>query len=732
MDEYITSQKQGDNPLQATSLKHLWLSSVTAFFMPWRASDDDLGATARELMDNHNLALILTTSFIAAVIMTIITLAAGYAHSFWIALGNLFLLGVLLWLNYAGKTRWAGILTCCFFLITVNALMWVGEGFHDEANLILPAIMIISSLILEKRLFLWFSITAIASLALIGIIETNGAVTNHMSPFTNYTSVAIATTILTGIAIIAIILNKSLALYLSRAKQSENQFRSLFDSSPDGIVMIDFDGLIIDASEKLALMTGYRREDLVRQHYSRFLPTQTHTAVEKTLQDILRGEFQDRTLESNLIRQDGSKLPILLRSWLVTDASERSIAFGAFVQDFTREKAHAKERLLFEKKLQQSQKMEAIGTLAGGIAHDFNNILGAIMGYAQLAQLNTPDNKKAHEYIEQLCLASERAKKLVQQILAFSRQSKTEKIPVDVGLIVKEALNLLRASLPSTIEIRHNVQSNSGTIRADQTQVHQTVMNLCTNAFHAMKETGGQLEVELVPVVLTTDDVYSYEGLKPGRYLKLTVTDTGQGMDKDTVSRIFEPYFTTKEPGEATGMGLATVHGIVKDHGGDIKIYSEPGIGTSFHILFPLIGCHAEKAPGISLSLPRGNEQILFVDDEASLTDVGKRLLESLGYTVRIHNSAYDALEAFCLEPETFDMIITDFTMPKMTGEKLAKEIKKIRPDIPVIICSGFNMRITPENVKEFGIDNVLMKPLALEDIANTVRKVLDETKMSN
>jgi len=373
--------------------------------------------------------------------------------------------------------------------------------------------------------------------------------------------------------------------------------------------------------------------------------------------------------------------------------------------------------------------MEAIGTLAGGIAHDFNNILSAILGYAQLAQLNSSENPKVQGYIDQLYSAGERAKELVQQILAFSRQGKSEKVPVDIGLVVKEALKLLRASIPSTIEIRQNVKSNLGTVEADQTQIHQIVMNLCTNAFHAMEKDDGHLSVNLVPVTIGINEISAYNDIKSGPYLKLTVTDTGHGMSADTLSRIFEPYFTTKKEGKGSGIGLATVHGIVKNHGGDIEVHSKPGEGTTFHILFPVIGTKVEKAKETPNSFPTGTEQILFVDDEKYIIDIGKELLEGLGYQVETRASAFDALEAFRIQPDKYDMVITDMTMPKMTGEQLASEIRKIRPNIPIILCTGYGSRITSEYSTEMGISRMLMKPLTLSDLAKNVRKVLDKNQ---
>lgn len=329
------------------------------------------------------------------------------------------------------------------------------------------------------------------------------------------------------------------------------------------------------------------------------------------------------------------------------------------------------ERKMMEERMQQAQKMEAIGTLAGGIAHDFNNILSGIFGYAQLAQLRLKDNSKATEYIDQLCVASDRAKGLVQQILAFSRQSKSEKVPTDIGLVAKEALTLLRASIPATIEIEQNVRSGLGAVAADPNQIHQIVMNPATNAFHAIGSNSGKIGIHLGKTEISPDDAF-YPNVKPGAYLKLVVADTGTGMNATTLNRIFEPYFTTKEPGEGTGLGLAVV------------------------------------------------------DDEKVLIDIGKAMLEQLGYTVETRANPQDALDAFKAQTNRYDLVISDMTMPHMTEESLAREIKKLRSDIPIILSTGFSEKLTSKDLSEAGISHVLMKPIALKDLAKTVRSALD------
>ena len=379
-----------------------------------------------------------------------------------------------------------------------------------------------------------------------------------------------------------------------------------------------------------------------------------------------------------------------------------------------------------EARMREAQKMESLGTLAGGIAHDFNNILAAIVGYAELAEMIGQDNPKLQNYISQILQAGYRAKDLVKQILAFSRQGRSEKGPTDISRVVQEALKLIQAALPANIEILENISPNLPTGYADETQIHQIVMNLCTNAYHAMKAEGGTMIVSLTAVAIHDQDVQNFPQMHPGNYLKLTIADTGCGIPPTTLNRIFEPYFTTKPKGEGTGLGLATVHGIVKDHGGAIKVYSEAGCGATFHVFLPSGPTATETRPEQAEELPTGSECILFVDDEKALIDLGRELLERLGYVVETRVSAIDAIEAFKANPHKYDLVISDMTMPRMTGDEMARHIKALRNDIPIIICSGFSDRLHGQENKANNISAVLMKPVIYADLAHTVRQVLD------
>ena len=451
--------------------------------------------------------------------------------------------------------------------------------------------------------------------------------------------------------------------------------------------------------------------------------------------DIVVSDYLDRnrkklretkTLISESLhrRSDGKVFPVEVFFNHIRLENEENII--AFTRDITEQKQVEKERKKLEDRIVQSQKMEALGTLAGGIAHDFNNILSAIYGFTELAKMSCEHNSTAVTYLDNLRTAGDRAKRLVEQILIFSRQNTMEKRPSDIGIIISEALNMIRASVPSTIEIKQNVPHNLGAVYADQIKIHQVLMNLCTNAYHSMKADGGTLKVTLAPVEIEEKEIFLFGDLPKGNYLMLTVSDTGHGMSAETMSHIFEPYFTTKDTGEGTGMGLSTVLGIVKDHNGRIQVSSQLGEGTTFQLYFPLLEEQAEYTESQESEMPRGEETILFVDDEAYLIEIAIGMLSKLGYKIDARNSAYDALGAFQAQPHKYDLLITDMAMPKMTGGALSREIRKIRPDLPIIICTGFSEQLTNESFRELKIDAVLRKPVSAQQMAVTIRQVLD------
>ena len=382
-------------------------------------------------------------------------------------------------------------------------------------------------------------------------------------------------------------------------------------------------------------------------------------------------------------------------------------------------------RRMLEVQLRQSQKMEAIGTLAGGIAHDFNNILLAIFGYAELSLCISESNPKVQGHLQNILIACDRAKNLVHQILAFSRQSEQEFRPVQIKRTIKEALKLLRASLPATILIREKIQSNAF-IMGDPTQIHQVLMNLCTNAGYAMNSSGGELWVELSETMLGSDFTAIHPDIKAGPYMKLEVSDTGQGISAEILPRIFEPFFTTKEKGKGSGLGLSVVHGIVKKHGGTVTVQSQPGRGSIFTVYLPITEPQIASSPTVSPATFTGKEHILFVDDDHTIVKIGEEILKTKGYRVTSATGSLDALSIFQLNPQQFDLVITDMTMPDMTGDHLAMKMLSLRPDIPVIISSGGDVVIHEEELHARGIKAIVMKPFTIATICRTIRQVMD------
>jgi CheY-like chemotaxis protein len=373
--------------------------------------------------------------------------------------------------------------------------------------------------------------------------------------------------------------------------------------------------------------------------------------------------------------------------------------------------------------------MEAIGTLAGGIAHDFNNILQSIFGYTEIASIHASQGKDPNDALDNILTASQRAKALINQILSFSRQTEQEKQAVQINLIVKEVLKLIRASLPATIEIKGSNLNNDAVVEADPIQIHQVMMNLCSNAHHAMRDRGGTLQVDLVDIEIDKAKAAQCGGIKEGPYIELTIKDSGHGIPHEYMDRIFDPYFTSKEKGEGTGLGLAVVHGIISSHGGAITVESKIGRGTTFHVLFPKQNQTSSPDQPATAATParqEGTESILFIDDEPALIDIGKEILASLGYQVEPCTSSEEALALFRDDPERFDLVITDLTMPKMTGDLLAQEIMRIRPGIPVILFTGYSDLVSRERFNALGIRDCLMKPLTRKDLAESIRRVLD------
>jgi len=514
-------------------------------------------------------------------------------------------------------------------------------------------------------------------------------------------------------------------------RESEERYRALFNGITDAVYVhhITEDGgpgQIIDANDVACKMLGYTRDELVGMEIGDIDASESTVDVHQAVEDLKAG--RNVLFEQVHVAKNGQRIPIEVHAQAFEYKDH--LAILSTVRDITDRKRAEKEQLALEAQLQQAQKMESIGTLAGGIAHDFNNILGIILGNAELAMDDVPEWNPAKFNLKEIRTASLRAKDVVRQLLSFARKTRLEKKPTNIVSIVKESLKLLRSSIPTNVEIHRNIPADVDTILADPTQINQVLINLCTNANHAMPD-GGIIEVILKNVALNENATAQYPDLNPGRYVNLTVSDTGHGIPKEDVDRIFDPYFTTKEVGKGTGMGLAVVHSIVKEHNGIVTVKSEPGKGTTFTIFFPAVEKDAVAESEPAEKLPMGNEKILFIDDEQSIVNMARQMLERLGYEVDAKMSSIEALELFRSKPDQFDLVITDLTMPKMTGDTLVKEILNIRPDIPIILCTGFSEKIDEKKATAIGAADYIEKPVNQHDFAFKVRKVLDRKGIS-
>lgn len=502
----------------------------------------------------------------------------------------------------------------------------------------------------------------------------------------------------------------------------KKKFQTLVVELPLGVIMIDQADRFIYMNPRFTELFGYTLADLPN----------VETWFEKAFPDVRQRENWAATWRKARKIGDYQPMNSLAVQIRCLHGATKQVCFRTSVIDsggliVTAE--DVSEQVELEAKLRRSQKMEAIATLAGGIAHDFNNILAAVMGFAELAEQEIPTESPAARHIRGILPAVERARRLIRQILEFSQQAERERVPLPLHVVVNEVLGLLRSTLPATIEIRQNV-APEGLIFADPTQMHQVLMNLCTNAFQAMQEKGGILGIDLDRVILGHEQAERIRGLNAGSYLRLTVSDTGCGMPADVVARIYDPYFTTKADGKGTGLGLSVTHGIVESHHGAIEITSEPGIGTTFRVYFPSMeNVTRERLKEPETELPKGQERILLVDDEPDLINLGQKMLEILGYKVVAKTSAVEALEEFKKDPHAFDLVITDLTMPHMTGYKLSMEIWRLRNNIPCILSSGALTGIDEETTAGGGVHEFIMKPFSMRDMAVLVRRVLDQSK---
>jgi PAS domain S-box-containing protein len=501
---------------------------------------------------------------------------------------------------------------------------------------------------------------------------------------------------------------------------AEEKYRSIFENAIEGIYQTTVGGRFLSVNPAFARIFGYDSpEELMETITNISTQLYANPGRRSELLRLLEERGKVQEFEAQFLRKDRSIAWVSLNVRAVRDKGGKLAHLEGSAQDIT-------DRKTLESRLIQTQKMEAIGTLAGGIAHDFNNILAAILGYTEMTIAKT-DQPDLHGYLKQVLGACDRAKDLVGQILTFSRVKEQEKRPMDVGLILKEALKLLRPTLPSTIKFRSTIASGTDAVLADPTQIHQVLINLCTNAAYAMRESCGVIEVNLENVQIAPQIPLTDQDLCPGSYVKLTVGDTGSGIPAEIIHRIFDPFFTTKKTGEGTGLGLSVVYGIVKECGGAITVQSELGKGSVFSVHLPAIRHHTESKAEGAAAVPGGSEHILLLDDEEVLLEMWRHIFEDLGYKVTAATDSMKALEIFCERPDQFDLIITDMTMPGMTGIELSKEILELRADTPIIICTGFNELIDGEKARAMGIREFAMKPFNLRSIAELIRKTLEK-----
>ncbi|MBD3167530.1 PAS domain S-box protein, partial [bacterium] len=495
------------------------------------------------------------------------------------------------------------------------------------------------------------------------------------------------------------------------------RFGAVIEQMREGVVITNEDGLVQYVNPAFEHLTGFDMQEVIAGSFNDLFLGPEATDLLDELRSSLgkKGEWRERFMNT---RKDGKPYQVEATVSSIYGGSGDVINILAIFRDITHEYE-------LERQLRQSQKLEAIGTLAGGIAHDFNNTLASIMGYTELTLLGMEDDNEHREKLERVLRSGKRARQLVEQILTFSRQSDEGHRKLAVEPIVKETMKLIAPMIPKSIEVATTFEAPGVLIRTDPTRIHQILMNLCTNAAHAIGDSNGRIEVSLG--VAEIDRFQVQMSLEPGRYIKLSVRDNGCGMTREVQERVFEPFFTTKKRGEGTGMGLAVVHGIVESHGGAVDLYSETGKGTTFHVFLPTVSGVSEAETEQVEEKPTGTESVLVVDDEEPVSEVLALMLTHLGYQVETRNDSREALTFFEEHSNRFDLLITDYAMPGMVGTELARRVLEICPDLPIILVSGYGQGLTTERVESVGIRDMLPKPVMTGDLARAVRRLLDK-----
>ena len=510
-------------------------------------------------------------------------------------------------------------------------------------------------------------------------------------------------------------------------RESEEKFRSIAETSRDVIFQVTADGIFTYVSPSAEQVFGYSQEAFIGKQILDFPAAFDLDRATKAFQNAVAGN-RINLFEFQGLRKDGSLVPLEISAVPIA-RDGRIVKIQGIARDVSERKNAEKRQQELEDQVRQAQKMEAIGTLAGGIAHDFNNILASIIGYTELSVDETQPDTRLRKNLEEVLKGGYRARDLVRQILTFSRKSEEDKKPVQVKLMVKEAVKLLRSTLPANIRIEENIESN-GLVLCHPTHIHQIIMNLSTNAAHAMDPAGGTLRIDLYDRPMDADSISGFHEMKAGDYIDLRLTDTGAGMSENIIPQVFDPYFTTKEKGTGTGLGLSVVHGIVNALGGRITVKSQPGRGSTFRVLLP---CLASGEPSrqqtIQSPAAGGTERILAIDDDPPLADMIKQMLSQLGYRVTARSSSLEALALFQSNPDGFDLVLTDMMMPQMTGTSLAGEIKRLRPDIPVVLCTGYSEKVDENTASAYGITAYALKPLVKQQLAVLLRSVLDNNR---